>query len=275
MLSVDPVALAPLLQATGPVTVQPGVTLTASNVVQVLLNTTYQVIPDPEAQNTFFEKSARAIFDSVMSGRGSQQQLITGLASGVNQHRVLVWSANPAQEKALAGSAVAGQLVGGHPGQPSVGFYLNDATAGKPEYYLGYQSAVTATKCRPHGVQDIDATIALTSTMPKDFHQLSFWITGTGAYTPKGTIAFNLRIYSPTGGEIRSITLNGKPVSVTADRQQDRQIGVVSLALKPGERAVVASKLRTGRDQSGDPVVDMTPGIAATPNGVSVPSACS
>ena len=55
VISVDPVALSYLLEATGPVTVD-GITLTPQNAVSELLNNTYLRLPDPEAQNAFFRR---------------------------------------------------------------------------------------------------------------------------------------------------------------------------------------------------------------------------
>ena len=101
VVSVDPIALSEMMRGTGPVSVAGGVVLNADNVVQVLLNQTYQVLDTQEQQNNFFAAAARKVFDSVMSGRGNQQQAIRGLATAGSQHRVLVWSAH-ADEQACS-----------------------------------------------------------------------------------------------------------------------------------------------------------------------------
>jgi hypothetical protein len=274
VVSVDPVALSALMRGTGPVTVTSGVTLNAANVVAALLNQTYQVFDKPKDQDDFFEKAARKIFDSVMSGKGDQQQAIRGLAAAGGQHRVLVWSAHDDEQAQIADTAVAGSLAPPGDDRPQIGMYINDSTAGKMDYYLQYRSTAAAVDCRKGGSQDIRATLALTSTMPADFRSLSIWILGSGQYAAQGQIAFNLRIYAPAGGEVTGLTVDGVPHSVTADTHDGRQVALLPVTLNPGQKVTVSADIRTARGQSGDGVLSFTPGMVPAPNGVSITSAC-
>jgi hypothetical protein len=274
VISVDPVALAEMMRGTGPVEVTNGVTLSAGNVVSALLNQTYQVLDDQEAQNTFFETAARRIFDSVMAGQGDQQLAIRGLAAAGGQHRVLVWSAHDAEQSVLAGTAVSGSLAGPDARRAQIGLYINDSTAGKMDYYLQYRTTAAAVDCRHGGAQDVRATMALTSVMPADFRSLSPWILGSGRFAAQGAIAFNLRIYAPAGGEITGMTVDGEPHSVTADTHLGRQVALLPITLGPGQESTVTADIRTARGQSGDSVLSFTPGMVQAANGVSVTSAC-
>jgi hypothetical protein len=274
VISVDPIALAGLMRGTGAVTVANGVVLNSGNVVPALLNQTYQLLDDPDAQNTFFETVARKIFDSVMSGQGDQQLAIKGLATAAGEHRVLIWSAREDEEAKLADTAVSGELTGDSGKQPQIGMYLNDSTAGKMDYYLQYRSSAAAVDCRRDDAQDIRATLALTSTMPTDFRSLSEWILGSGQFSPQGTIAFNLRIYAPYGGEITGLEIDNKNHSVTADKHMGRQVALVPITLSPGQQSVVTADIRTAKGQSSDGVFSFTPGMVPAPNGVAITSAC-
>jgi hypothetical protein len=274
VVAVDPVALAGLMRGTGPVTVTRGVTLAAGNVVQALLNQTYQVLPTQQQQNDFFETVARKVFDSVMAGQGNQQEAIRGLATAAGEHRVLVWSAHDDEQSVLQGTAVSGSITGGGARHPQVGMYINDSTAGKMDYYLQYRSTAAAVDCRRGDAQDLRATLALTSTMPADFSRLSDWIVGSGQYAPKGTIAFNLRVYAPVGGEITGLSVDGRPHSITADKHKGRQVALVPISLAPGQRSTVTADIRTAPGQSGDGVFSFTPGMVPAPNGVRITSAC-
>jgi len=241
--------------------------------VSALLNQTYQVFDNQDAQNGFFEDSARKIFDSVMAGQGSQQLAIRGLATAAGEHRVQVWSARPEEQSVLDGTAVSGSLDGPR-STPQVGIYLNDSTAGKMDYYLQYRSTAAAVDCRRGGAQDFRATMALTSTMPADFGSLSKWILGTGQYSPEGTISFNLRIYAPYGGEITGMTVDGQQHSVTADKHKGRQVALLPITLGPGQQSTVTADIRTAEGQSGDGVFSFTPGMVPAANGVRIASAC-
>lgn len=273
VVSVDPLALAQMMRGTGPVSVKDGVVLNAGNVVPALLNQTYQVLPTQDAQNTFFETAARKIFDSVMAGQGNQQLAIRGLATGASEHRIQVWSAHDDEQAVLQGTAVSGALVGKSE-TPQVGMYLNDSTAGKMDYYLQYRSTASAVDCRRGGAQDIRATMAIESTMPTDFQKLSPWILGTGQFAAQGTIAFNLRIYAPYGGEITGMTVDGQGHSVTADKHKGRQVALLPLSLSPGQKTTVTADIRTATGEPGDGVLSFTPGMVTAPNGVRIASAC-
>ena len=273
VVSVDPLALAEMMRGTGPVTVKQGVVLNAANVVPTLLNQTYQVLPTQDAQNAFFETAARRIFDSVMASQGHQQLAIRGLASAADEHRIQVWSAHPDEQAVLDGTAVSG-AIGTRDGTPYVGMYLNDSTAGKMDYYLQYRSSAAAVDCRRGGGQDLRATMALTSTMPAAFHSLSRWVVGTGQFAPQGTIAFNLRVYAPYGGEVTGLSVDGQDHSVTADKHHGRQVALLPISLAPGQQMTVTADIRTAEGQSGDGVFSFTPGMVPAPNGVRIASAC-
>jgi hypothetical protein len=274
VVSVDPIALAEMMRGTGPVTVKDGLVLNAANVVPALLNQTYQALDTQAAQNDFFATAARKIFDSVMAGQGNQQLAIRGLATGASEHRIQVWSAHDAEQAVLRGTAVSGSLVGKSE-TPQVGMYLNDTTAGKMDYYLQYRSTAAAVDCRRGDAQDIRATMAITSTMPADFQRLSPWILGTGQFAPQGSIAFNLRIYAPYGGEITGMTVDGQDHSVTADKHKGRQVAQLPLTLGPGQQTTVTADIRTPTGEPGDGVLSFTPGMVQAPDGVRIASACS
>lgn len=274
VISVDPIALSAVLAATGPVEVRPGVSLNAQNVVATLLNTTYQVMDDPTAQNDFFAVAARKVFEAVVAGRGDQEQAIKALANAVGEHRVLLWSAHEAEQARLVGTPIAGGLDDTDPTSPEVGIYLNDSLAGKIDYYLQYRSTASPVACRVGGSQDLRATVVLTSAVPKDFAKLSPWIVGDGSYAPKGTIAVNMRIYAPAGGTVTGLEVDGAFHSVTADRHHGRQVAFLPLSLEPGQQVEVVAEIRTAKGQDADGTLNVTPGMVQAPNGVRIASAC-
>lgn len=274
VVSVDPIALSYLIQGTGPVTVVPGLALRADSVAPTLLNQVYRSIQDPGGQNDFFAAAARNIFNAVMAGQGSQQQAVRGLATGAEEHRVLLWSARESEQSRLDGTAVSGALPGATGSTPQVGMYINDSTAGKMDYYLQYRTSLASVDCRQHGGQDLRASMSLTSTMPANFRPLGPYVLGSGQYSPLGTIAFNLRIYAPAGGEITGLRIDGAPHSITADLHKGRQVAFVPVTLKPGQESVVTADIRTANGQSGDGVLNFTPGMVSAPNGVKAVSAC-
>ncbi|MCW2785089.1 MAG: hypothetical protein JWP74_1606 [Marmoricola sp.] len=275
VVSIDPIAMAGILAGTGPVTVTGGVTLTAANAVPLLTNQTYQSILNPGLQDSFFASAARNIFNAVTAGQGNQDQAIKGLATGANEHRVLLWSANSAEEAKLANTAVAGDLTTAPTSVPHVGLYFNDATAAKADFYLNYRASVAAVDCRQHGAQDYRATVSLSSKVPASYSNLSVYVLGDGTFAPRGTIAVNLRLYAPYGGSVTGMEVDGVTHSVTADKHEGRQVAFLPVSLKPGQQVVVTADIQTGKGQTGTGVFDFTPGMNPAPNGVKIDSACN
>ena len=97
VVSVDPGALALLLDDTGPVPLPAGPVaaavggqLTSENAVQVLLNTVYLAEPDPAAQDAFFAQTATATLGALMSGQGEPAAALEALAEAARQGRLLL-----------------------------------------------------------------------------------------------------------------------------------------------------------------------------------------
>lgn len=274
VISIDPIAMAGLLTGTGPVPIGSGVTLTAANAVPVLLSQTYQLIQNPASQDAFFSDVARKIFNAVTGGQGSQQNAIRALAAATSEHRVLLWSDHADEESRIANTAIAGALGSAAGNVPHVGMYLNNSSASKMDYYLQYRTSVAAVDCRQHGAQDLRATVALVSKMPTDYSRLGVYVLGTGAYSPQGTIAVNLRIYAPYGGQVTGMQVDGVDHSVTSNTHDGRQVAFLPVSLKPGQQMVVTADIQTANGQSGNGQFDFTPGMLPAPNGVKINSAC-
>ena len=71
VISFDPVALSYLMNATGPIKLATGETLTSQNAVQYLLSDVYAKYPDQLVQNAVFASAAQAVFTAVTSGQRS------------------------------------------------------------------------------------------------------------------------------------------------------------------------------------------------------------
>jgi hypothetical protein len=275
VISVDPIAMAYILAATGPVQVD-GQTLGPTNVISELLNKVYIAKKtDLLGQDAFFAHAAKTIFNAVMSGQGSQQQAVRGLGTSTSEHRIQLWSDHPDEQAQLTGTAISGGLPSDSGSSPQVGMYLNDSTASKMDYYLQYRSSASAVSCRAKGAQDLRVTVSLKSTMPKDVSGLGISVLGDGEYVKQGDIAFNMRLYAPYGGEVTGLKVNGETQSITSDKHFGRPVAFLPVTLKPGQESTIVAEIRTRAGQDGNGTFSFTPGmVTGTPNGVKIVSAC-
>jgi hypothetical protein len=274
VFAVDPVALGLVLRGTGPVTLTSGSVLNSANAAPMLLNTIYLTINDANLQNDFYEAAARKAFDALVAGQGDQVLAIRGLVLAAGQHRVLAWSDLPGAARAIGENSLSGAIPRDTGTTPQVGVYLNDAVAGKMDYYLRQSTVLKATGCDGAGVQRLQMSSTFRSTAPADIARYPVWVVGTGAYAPRGQILMNLRIYAPWHGSIESIEVDGRPVTVTGNLHDGHQVGLVTLRLGPGQSMTVTTAMLTGPGQTGDVRVTSTPGMELVQNPASYPTAC-
>ena len=273
VVSVDPVALTGLLRATGPVDLG-SAQVTADNVVSVLLNRTYQTLPTDAQQNAFFALAAHRIFGVLSRGQANQTVLIRGLISAVDQRHLLVWSRHPAEQAVLTGHEISGGLPSGTGRAPQVGYYLNDGTARKIEFYLSTRSSVTSVRCSSQGTQQIQASMTLTSSVPAKYLQLSPAIIGYGQFAPRGSMRIIARIYGPAGGAITRVTANGNPVTFQTIDQSGRPVASLDLILGQGQSISITSEFSSGPGQSADPHLEWTPGAQPGPSSRTAMTSC-
>jgi hypothetical protein len=272
VVEVDTVTMSRLLRATGPIEA-PGVTLTADNAVDELLNRAYFRIPDPRQQDAFFATVARSIFDRFSTGVAAPAELFRGLGAAVDEGRVHVHVFEPQLQASVDGTAVAGAMDFSESRTPRLAIHLNDATGSKMSYYLRSSVVTTAARC-DGGIQELH-TVATFAEQDLDPAALPFSVSGGGLYgTPVGQQLVLVRIYGPAGGELDGFTFDGKGIDVEPVDDHGRPVAVTVVQLKPGQKTRVEWVTRTGQGQTGDAVQQLTPDLTARPYETTISSAC-
>ena len=274
VISLDPVALSYILEATGPVKLADGSTLTSDNAVKKLLNDVYLDIPGNAAQDAYFADAARRVFAAVVSGSGGSTALLSSMAKAVRENRILIESARGAEQRVLESSRIGGGLPGDEGSTPHLGIYYNDATQAKLEYYLRKKTTVKATRCTRDGAQSLTATTRLRSVAPKNARTLPKSILGPGTGEKRGSFRMVMSFYAPYGGLVDRLEINGKEQSLNRFEHDGINVVSIPVLLAPGQELSVKASMFTGKDQRNDAVFATTPGIEASPNNVAVPSAC-
>ncbi|MDH6235817.1 DUF4012 domain-containing protein [Cryobacterium sp. CG_9.6] len=241
VLTVDPATLGYLLAATGPITVPSGEVLTADNAVQVLTRDAYARYPEPARQDAFFAAAAGAVFTALSAGQSDPVKLVAAVARGGDEGRVLVWSADKADQNVLSGTTLAGGLPVSDARAARFGIYLNDATGGKMGTYLGVKAALGQQTCGAPGRPSYRVSITLTNTAPLDAKtSRPSRITTFGEYgvTP-GNVKTILSVYGVTGMTDLGLTRDGQPVDHNQSTDGGYPVTTVGVELVPGESAVL------------------------------------
>ncbi|MET3709261.1 hypothetical protein ABIB17_003911 [Arthrobacter sp. UYEF6] len=247
VLSMDPVSLAYVLNATGPVeladpalqrmeTGNMPTTLSSQNVVKSLLSDVYAEIPAPELQDIYFATVAHQVFRAVSSGTTDAKVLIDGLTRGANEGRIQVWSGNSSEQDAISKYPLAGSIAGPGHSATEFGVYFNDATGAKMDYYVKRTAQLTEV-CGPTSESEVKVTVMATNTAPANAASaLPKYVTGGGVYgVPAGTVQTNIVVYGPSGSLVVSAEANGREVGINGQVHSRRPIGTVAVRLAPGE----------------------------------------
>lgn len=273
VLSLDPVALSYLLDATGPIDVG-DLTLTADNAVDELLHGVYLRFPDPAAQDAYFRDVARALFDRFTAGGiASPRALVSALATAADEGHVYVHSFDEQEQAELSGSQVAGEFPVEASARPEVAVTMNDGTGAKMSYFLRYDVDLTANSC-VDGRQHLTVHTRLTSEAPADAKSLPRYVTGGGAYgVPRGHQSVLVRLFAPVDGEIRKFTINSEPAQTPGVVVDGRPAATAFITLSPGETVDVEWSMQTGPGQDGPTDLFVTPSIEGSQSR-SVATAC-
>lgn len=259
VLSIDPVALGYLLDATGPIPLATGDELSTENAAQLLLSEVYNRYPSGPEQDAFFAAASGAVFDRVASGNFDPTKLIGALAKAGTERRVLVWSAAEAEQALLDGTTLTDLLPTAAQAPQTFGVYVNDATGSKMGYYLDLQAATGVAKCGSDG-QLLGLQLTLTNTAPADAAStLSDYVTGAGqAGVTPGNFRFNIAVYAPPGSMPGGVQRDGVDLPSQLATDGEFPVTQFKIELAPGESTTIDLGV-TAYDASG------TPGIVATP----------
>jgi hypothetical protein len=277
VMTVDPVVLAGILKATGPIAVD-GRSLTAGNAVDTLLRDAYLEIPTDEQQNALFTGTMRGMLDKILNGEFDPATLVRALDEGVTQRRVFVWSAHAEDQKTFAPLRIGGSVFSRASKAPQVGMYLNDSASDKLTYYLDHDISVQPRSCGSTGMQVLDVRMVLKSHVPEGDLPLSVVGANPASDEPglkPGDMRITSYMYAPVKGRIDSATLDGKPIQWFETVQKGREVGALTTDIARGAKHVIEYTVYTGEGQTGDPDVQTTPGVRSDGIGTVGKSACA
>lgn len=260
VLALDPVAMAGILDATGPATLPGGGTVSGAQVVELTEQKAYDRFTEPSVRKQYLQVVAHAMLTRLISGGGSPKALLSGLGTAAGQRHVQLWSAHADEEALLATLPISGELTEA-PG-PYAQLVVNNAAGGKLDYYLGRRLTYTGGVCSSAG-RDTTITVSLTNNAPTS---------GLSAYAltrgdkpdhpyPPGQNRTLVTVYAAVGSGLTSATLNGKPVQVEVSQERGHPRFSRFLELDPGATGTLVLHLRepaAASGASGSPITAAT-----------------
>lgn len=218
VIAVDPTVLSYFLSVTGPVSLPKyGGSINAANVVSLTQQDAYVLFPDNAERKDFLVAVLRAAATKLISGAGSPVSLVRAAGQSASEQRLLAWSRDPVVESALQRTGYGGTLPSDD--RPFSGLVLNNAAAGKLDYYVSRSLTYSRSGCGSR--RDVIATITLRNDAPASGLP-PYVVTRLDADPPPGVRPGDTRVildYFATGGALlQSVQHNGDPGTAAAQR---------------------------------------------------------
>lgn len=265
VISLDPIVLSYLLEATGPIELATGEMLTSENAVDLLLNDVYLRYPDPVEQNLVFAQAAATVFNTLMSGSADPGTILSALGRAADERRLLLWSAQEGEQTILAETTLSGHRPITDEDAARFGVYLNDGTGSKLGYYLDVEPTIVWDRCGPDQVtSEATLTLTLTNTAPADgATSLPGAIAGGSYGVPAATLRVVSYVYLPVGANLLESSLSG---DLAFGGGTDGEYRVVSFStdLAPGDTTTASLTVSLPNANPDEVIAELTPAFGAT-----------
>ncbi len=273
VVAIDPLVLRALLAAHGPVALPDGTQLSADDLVQRLLVEPYLHL-DAEGQTAYLQQVTAAVLPA-LTADADPLAWAHALAPVIAEGRISVWSAVPAEQEALAASALGGPRARLEAaGDDAWAVYFNDATGGKMGSYLDAAIEVEVRGCGD-GPAEALVRVELANTAPAAVFDLPLSMTGGGLWgTAVGDIGTNVTVAAPPGADPAGVTgmKGAEPAAQALDGT--RSVTAVRVNVSPGQAETVEFRFLLSGGAAVPPVVLHTPMLEAVPVQVLATPAC-
>ncbi|HVW81482.1 MAG TPA: DUF4012 domain-containing protein [Mycobacteriales bacterium] len=235
---VDPVGLATILGAVGPVTVPgyPGV-FSGANLATFIESTEYAAFPglnNPQ-RKTFLGDVGETVIKKMLSGSGDPQAIASALGSAAGGGHLSLWSPIPHEERQIMGTPLAGALPATV--APFASLSVDNGSASKLDYYLDRSLTYQAGSCSSSRRQ---STITVTLDNDAPLHGLPAYVRLTtlrdGALKVEQVPNNKLFVFihATDGAALEQATLDGQPVAVGEGVELGHPVFVLPVMLHPG-----------------------------------------
>ncbi|MCT2084612.1 DUF4012 domain-containing protein [Microbacterium enclense] len=202
-ISIDPIVLANLLEATGPLTLASGEIVDAGNAASVLMSEPYERFGmDNAAMDAYFNQVSAGMF-AKLTGRDWDIGAMWGqIVRSAEQGRIYAWFEDPGLEGLAHQYGLDGTLREDTTEATQLGIYFNDYSIGKLEYHLNYSQYAT---CNADD-RTITVSMDLHSTITDDIKSgYTLGLRNIERGLDLRTMMLDVLFFAPPGAEILSV----------------------------------------------------------------------
>ncbi|MDX6351914.1 MAG: hypothetical protein QOF84_6704, partial [Streptomyces sp.] len=232
VIALDPGAMAGLLAVTGPARLTDGTSVSAGNVVDLTERASYAAFADTKERKGFFLDVASATASKLLPAADGRQvpALLSALRTELNEGRVMMWSAHPAEQRELQRQHFAGALPDGP--APFAGLVVNNAAGSKLDYYLDRKLDWQPRQCGRYA-RYITVTATLTNRAPSS--GLPTYVTQRVDMPPYATRPGDNRLlvsyFASTGAVLTRATLDGRTALLNTGTERGHPVFTLDMEL--------------------------------------------
>ncbi len=267
VIQVDPHGLAAILEGTGPVEVAELGTITADNVVDVVLSDAYSRFPDIDSRSDVLGDVAEAAFERLVTGSyPSLRPLADALLAAVDGRHLMMHSVGARAQEQLAHFGASGSLPATD--GDSVSLTVQNVSANKLDYYV--DTSLTLTGDRPEGAfGDVQAEITVTNTAPAGVREPRYVFGPFNADQQAGLYRGAVSLYLPIGATL--VSAGGASVAVPlVQSEAGRPVVGFNVDVPAGESRTVVLELRLAPRPAGAYELLLVPSARVRPTQVRV-----
>jgi hypothetical protein len=210
VIQIDPHGLAALLEGVGPVEVPELGTVTADNVVDLVLNEAYIRFPDVDDRSDVLGDVAEAAFTRLVEGEyESLRPLGEALLRAVDGRHLLMHSEAAGPQNQLAFFGADGTLPT-LDGPDAVALTVQNVSGNKLDFYVDTALELRGSR-EPGQVGHVQATITVTNTAPPGVTQPQYVFGPFNDLQEAGLYRGSISLYLPAGASLAGVAGGDAP----------------------------------------------------------------
>ncbi|QYG92346.1 DUF4012 domain-containing protein [Iamia sp. SCSIO 61187] len=270
VISIDPIALAALLEFTGPVTVDGfGQPLDADNAADFLLRDNYRLFPDSDTQNDALAQLVETTFDQLTTGDLPGPRRIADVLSPVTREgRLRMWSPNPAEQGLLARVGATGAFPEPRSDHDFLAVSSQNSGNNKIDVYQS-RSIDYSVSLDDDGGLEATAAVTVRNDPPLD-GSVPDYVVGNSQGDPIGTNRMLLSVHTPH--LLKGATVDGSPVGIQSHSEGGYRVYTAEVVVPPGGETTLELTLSgaPGTGRGGEYILDLAPQPTVTSDELTV-----
>ncbi|MFC8680211.1 DUF4012 domain-containing protein [Microbacterium ureisolvens] len=202
VISIDPIVLAHMLEATGPLTLASGEEVNAQNTGSLLMSEPYERFgADNAAMDAFFSEVTSVMFDALTGGEWEIGPMWDQLVRSAEEGRINLWFEDAGLQSLAHEYGLDGALREDNTEATQLGVYFNDYSVGKLNYWLDFTQRATCNA----DARTITVSMDLRSRMTDDISsEYTLGLRNGFRGIDERTMMLDVLFFAPPGAEILS-----------------------------------------------------------------------